>query len=110
MKLTSYWLDTAKPAGDFRRRELPAAVDVAVVGGGLTGLSTALHVARTGATVAVLEAHTVGWGASGRNGGMATTGLVPGFPTAVKRYGPEAATRMFRAYNDAISTVEDVVR
>jgi glycine/D-amino acid oxidase-like deaminating enzyme len=110
VKLTSYWLDTAKPAGDFRHQELPASVDVAVVGGGLTGLSTALHVAKQGASVAVLEAHTLGWGASGRNGGMATTGLAIGFPTAVDRYGADSATRMFTVYNDAIDTIEDVVK
>ncbi|MFI7065786.1 NAD(P)/FAD-dependent oxidoreductase [Kribbella sp. NPDC050124] len=109
MKLTSYWLDTAKPAGDFRHQELPASVDVAVVGGGLTGLSTALHLAKQGASVAVLEARTLGWGASGRNGGMATTGLAISFPKAVKRYGLDAATRMFTVYNDAIDTIEDVV-
>src|SRR5438034_9692374 len=94
MKLTSYWLDTAKPAGDFRHQELPASVDVAVVGGGLTGLSTALHLARQGASVAVLEAQAVGWGASGRNGGMATTGVGIDFSKAVQRYGLASAPRM----------------
>lgn len=39
MKLTSYWLDTAEPAGDFRREPIPTQVDVAVVGAGFTGLS-----------------------------------------------------------------------
>jgi glycine/D-amino acid oxidase-like deaminating enzyme len=109
MKLVSYWLDTAKPAGDFRRRELPGRADVVVVGAGLTGLSTALHLAREGASVALLEAHTVGWGASGRNGGMATPGLAIGFPTAVRRYGAGRAAAMFQAYNEAIDTVEEVV-
>jgi glycine/D-amino acid oxidase-like deaminating enzyme len=109
VKLVSYWLDTAKPAGDFRRTELPARADVVVVGAGLTGLSTALHVARQGASVALLEANTVGWGASGRNGGMATPGLAIGFPTAVRRYGTERAAAMFQAYNDAIDTVEELV-
>jgi glycine/D-amino acid oxidase-like deaminating enzyme len=109
VKLVSYWLDTAKPAGDFRRGELPARADVVVVGAGLTGLSTALHVARQGASVALLEANTVGWGASGRNGGMATPGLAIGFPTAVRRYGAERAAAMFQAYNDAIDTVEELV-
>lgn len=109
MKLVSYWLDTAKPAGDFRRAELPARADVVVVGAGLTGLSTALHVARQGASVALLEANTVGWGASGRNGGMATPGLAIGFPTAIRRYGAERAAAMFHAYNDAIDTVEELV-
>ncbi|TDV57215.1 NAD(P)/FAD-dependent oxidoreductase [Actinophytocola oryzae] len=109
MKLLSYWLDTATPAGDFRRRELPARADVVVVGAGLTGLSTALHLARAGVDVALLEANTVGWGASGRNGGMATPGLAVGFPSAVHRYGATRAVAMFRAYNDAIDTVEDLV-
>lgn len=109
MKLVSYWLDTAKSAGDFRRRELPARADVVVVGAGLTGLSTALHLARQGADVALLEANTVGWGASGRNGGMATPGLAIGFPTAVRRYGAGRAAAMFQAYNDAIDTVEELV-
>jgi glycine/D-amino acid oxidase-like deaminating enzyme len=109
VKLVSYWLDTAKPAGDFRRRELPARADVVVVGAGLTGLSTALHLARQGVSVALLEANTVGWGASGRNGGMATPGLAIGFPAAVRRYGADRAAAMFQAYNDAIDTVEELV-
>ncbi|MBT2224706.1 FAD-binding oxidoreductase [Nonomuraea sp. NEAU-A123] len=109
MKLVSYWLDTAKPAGDFRRTEPPAHADVVVVGAGLTGLSTALHLSRQGAQVALLEEHTVGWGASGRNGGMATPGLAISFGAGVKRYGTARATAMFRSYNDAIDTLEDVV-
>jgi glycine/D-amino acid oxidase-like deaminating enzyme len=109
MKLRSYWLDTADPAGDFRRRELPARADVAVIGAGLTGLSTALHLAKAGADVVLLESHTVGWGASGRNGGMATTGLAISYPKAVKRYGNDEASRMFTAYTDAIDTVEKMV-
>jgi glycine/D-amino acid oxidase-like deaminating enzyme len=110
MKLTSYWLDTAEPSGDYRRTQLPEKVDVAVVGAGFTGLSAALELAKSGATVALLESHTVGWGASGRNGGMATTGLAIGFRTAVKRYGAERAKEMFLEYNDAIDTIEDLVK
>lgn len=109
MKLTSYWLDTAEPAGDFRRNPIPAEVDVAVVGAGFTGLSAALELAKQGADVALLEQHTVGWGASGRNGGMATTGLAIGFSHAVRRYGEQAATAMFVEYNRAIDTIESLV-
>jgi glycine/D-amino acid oxidase-like deaminating enzyme len=110
VKLVSYWLDTAKPAGDFRRNELPPRADVVVVGAGLTGLSTAVHLARRGARVALLDAHTVGWGASGRNGGMATPGLAISLGAGVKRSGAQQATAMFRAYNDAIDTLEDLVK
>lgn len=48
--------------------------DVCVVGAGYTGLSTALHLARQGFSVIVVEAHRAGWGASGRNGGQAASG------------------------------------
>ncbi|MEM7377660.1 MAG: FAD-binding oxidoreductase [Pseudomonadota bacterium] len=49
--------------------------DVAVVGAGFTGLSTALHLAEAGRSVVVLDAHRVGWGASGRNGGQVGSGM-----------------------------------
>lgn len=110
MKLTSYWLDTAEPAGDFRRNPIPAEVDVAVIGAGFTGLSAALELAKQGASVALLDQHTVGWGASGRNGGMATTGLAIDFTQAVRRYGERAAVTMFLEYNRAIDTIESLVK
>lgn len=53
-------------------------VDVAIVGGGITGVSAALHLAERGYRVAVLEAEHIGWGASGRNGGQALSGFGAG--------------------------------
>jgi glycine/D-amino acid oxidase-like deaminating enzyme len=109
MKFTPYWLDTAPQGPDRSRTEIGGHVDVAIVGAGLTGLTAALHLARKGAKVEVFEQETVAWGASGRNGGMATTGMSIGFRTAVERYGFEAASAYFLAYNDAIDTVEKIV-
>lgn len=105
----SYWLDTATPSGDYTKTEIPKEVDVAVVGAGFTGLSTALHAAKAGKSVAVLETNTVNWGASGRNGGMATTGLAIGFRSAIKRYGEQRAIGYFKEYNKAIDLIESIV-
>jgi flavin-dependent dehydrogenase len=67
MKFTPYWLDISPPGPDRSATEVGGQVDVAVVGAGLTGLSAALHLARKGAKVAVLEKETVACGASGRH-------------------------------------------
>lgn len=109
MKFTPYWLDTAPKGPDRSETEIGGHVDVAIVGAGLTGLSAALHLARKGANVQVFERETVGWGASGRNGGMATTGLSIGFRDAVSRYGLETAKAYLLAYHDAVDTIEKLV-
>jgi glycine/D-amino acid oxidase-like deaminating enzyme len=109
MKFKPYWLDTAPEGPDRSNTEVGGNVDVAVVGAGLTGLSAALHLARKGATVAVFERETVAFGASGRNGGMATPGLSIGFRDAISRYGFPTASTLYLTYNDAIDTIEKLV-
>ena len=110
MKFTSYWLDTA-PQGSLERSETTVAgrTDVAVIGGGLTGVVAALHLARRGAKVHLFEQHTVGFGASGRNGGMATTGMSIGIRDAVAKLGFETAARLYGAYTEAIDLIEKLV-
>lgn len=109
VKLVSYWLDTAPAGPDHTGTPLPDEVDVAIVGGGLTGLSAAIHCRRKGASVAVLERDTMAFGASGRNGGMATTGLSIGFLSAIKRYGFDAAAAMWFSFDAAIDLIEKLV-
>jgi len=105
----NYWLTTVempRPPAE----PLPAAVDVAVIGAGFTGLSAARALARRGAKVAVLEAHTVGWGASSRNGGMVLTGLKLGVNKLITMYGRERTERMYAASLASIDCVERIVR
>ncbi|MFO7166998.1 MAG: FAD-binding oxidoreductase, partial [Chloroflexota bacterium] len=90
-------------------RPLPERVDAAVIGGGITGLSAALALARRGVSVAVLEARHFGWGAAARNGGMVLSGLKLGAGELLAKYGRERARRMFAASLAAIDTVERLV-
>lgn len=110
MKESPYWIDTAPEFPDRSAAPLPDAVDVAVVGGGITGLNAAIRLARKGAAVAVLEQGRFGSGASGRNGGMCTTGVAVGAAAAVKRYGLAAARAYDDAYREAVDFVEALVR
>lgn len=69
------WEASAPPAPATDRLEQDIEVDVAVVGGGFTGTSTALHLAQAGYSVCVLEEHEIGFGGSGRNVGLVNAGM-----------------------------------
>src|ERR1700688_2817672 len=105
----NFWLTTVE-APQIAVRDLPASVDVAVIGAGFTGLSAARTLVKGGARVAVLEAENVGWGASCRNGGMVLSGLKLGTATLIARYGREATKHMYAASLESIDCVEALVR
>jgi glycine/D-amino acid oxidase-like deaminating enzyme len=105
-----YWHTTVRMPDDSNLAPLPENVDVAILGGGYTGLSAARTLAKQGVSVTVLEANTIGWGASSRNGGMVLTGLKLGMETVMKRYGREVARRLFQCSLESIDTVEQIVR
>ena len=109
MKQQIYWHTTVEMPNASNLTPLPTKVDVAVIGGGYTGLSAARTLAKRGISAAVLEANTIGWGASSRNGGMVLTGLKPGMQTVLKKYGREIARKLFQCSLDAIDTVEQIV-
>jgi glycine/D-amino acid oxidase-like deaminating enzyme len=83
--------------------------DVAVIGGGYTGLSAARELARRGASVIVFERERVGWGASSRNGGQILTGLKPDPATLVASFGESRACRLFAASLESISALEQLI-
>lgn len=74
-RLANLWEETAVPAPEVGPLAGRAAAEVLVVGAGYLGLSAALHLAEAGRDVVVLDAETVGYGASGRNGGQVIPGL-----------------------------------
>jgi gamma-glutamylputrescine oxidase len=74
-RIHSYYSATANSAVRYPRLEGEHRVDVAVIGGGFTGLASALELAERGKRVALVEAHRIGWGQSGRNGGQVTGSL-----------------------------------
>ena len=104
-----FWHDTVSMPGEEILVDLPARVDFAVIGGGIPGLAAALRLARRGASVAVLEAESMGWGASSRNGGMVLTGLKLGMETIDARYGRDLTQALFEDSVRAIDTVEQLV-
>ncbi len=83
--------------------ELKSAIDteVCIIGGGYTGLSTALHLAKAGLSTVVLEAHRVGWGASGRNGGQLGTGFNMMQDALEAQLGKPTAIRLWQFCEDA---------
>lgn len=107
----SYWAATAGgpvaddgPAGD-------ETVDVAVIGGGYTGLSTAFHLAsRHHLEAVVLEANLPGWGCSGRNGSFArpVIGRLP-YRLWIKRWGLDISRELFHEALTALQTVRDLI-
>ncbi len=93
----SYYVATANPAERFAPLVGEVTADVVVVGGGATGLSTALHAAERGMSVVLLEGGRIGWGASGRNGGQMIPGLRKGAVELVAAYGVERARALLGA-------------
>lgn len=100
----------APPPDHYPAFEGDGEVEFAIVGGGFTGLSAALELARRGAGVTVLETHAPGWGASGRNGGFCCLGgAAIGESTIARRYGQAAADAFFDTERAAIDLVAETL-
>jgi glycine/D-amino acid oxidase-like deaminating enzyme len=102
------WTETS-PLPRFPASPLPPSTDVAIVGGGYTGLSAARTLARLGADVTLVEQRTLGWGASGRNGGFVLSGYKPEMKELERRLGSERAARMFQLTLEAMRFLEQLI-
>src|SRR4051794_17558972 len=101
---SSYWLSEPWSAPAAGRSE--GAVDVAVVGGGVTGCACAHMLAQAGLSVVVLDAREIASGASGRNGGFALRGGAPAYDDACRRLGAEQARALWRLTERSLDRLE----
>jgi glycine/D-amino acid oxidase-like deaminating enzyme len=106
----SLWVAVTPPGPDLPELAGTAEADVIVIGGGFTGLSTALHLREAGTDVAIVEAIEPGWGASGRNNGQVIPTLSrPDPDDIVARHGA-AGERFVALLRDSAAVLFDIAR
>ena len=110
MLKTPLWTDQfPRPNNLVTSHDPSSDTDIAIIGSGYTGLCAARILRKNGASVTVFERNTIGWGASSRNGGMATPGLKQGIQKIYKMYGSKLAHEFWKASVDAIDLIEEIV-
>ncbi len=105
----SWYAATSTPLPRFPALRGDTRADVCIIGAGYTGLSAALHLAQAGLDVVVVEAHGVGFGASGRNGGQVGSGFNKGQSWLERRLGPGPAQALWDLAEDAKSTLRGMI-
>ncbi|TXS90716.1 FAD-binding oxidoreductase [Parahaliea maris] len=105
----SWYAASANRQLDFAPLQGEVEADVCIIGGGYTGLSSAIHLRKLGYSVALLEANKLGWGASGRNGGHVGTGQRADQHDLEKWVGKDAARSLWQLGLEAVDTVCSLV-
>jgi len=106
----SYYAATANRSLDLPALRGDASADVCIIGGGYTGLSSAVHLAKRGYRVVLLEAERIGWGASGRNGGQCTVGQRQPQEILEDKFGPVEARRLWDLSVEAVDLVRELIQ
>jgi len=107
--IKSLWQATAVPRTVSTALVDDVQCDVVIIGGGYTGLSSAKYLAKRGLHPVVLEASSVGWGASGRNGGVVSTEYRLDFRDIAKHHGLDIARHMYRVGIEAVEHVGQLI-
>jgi gamma-glutamylputrescine oxidase len=110
----SAYPDSYYAASANQNLDLPALVgeemaDVCIIGGGYTGLSSAIHLAERGYSVVLLEAERIAWGASGRNGGQCTIGQRQPQEMLEEKFGQQEARRLWDLGVEAVDLVRELI-
>lgn len=105
----SLWDASAEESAAYPNLDGDASTDVAIVGGGFTGLSTALHSAERGVECHVLEAQAIGYGGSGRNAGLVNAGLWLPPQDVRERVGTTHGNRFLQVLSDAPEYVHSLI-
>lgn len=110
LETVTLWEKSLKYNKTYPQLDTKINTDVVIIGGGFTGISSSYHLQESGVDCVVLEEHTVGWGASGRNGGMMNTGYKLSAGELIKKFGLEEAKRLDQYAldsNEAVRTIAE---
>ena len=104
----SLWADGFKQSG--KRKEFDSAYDVAIIGGGFSGLWSAYHLLKLDPklSIVIFEAKSIGYGASGRNGGWVSSDYPVYRKTLEKRHGLDATDNLFKELANAIDEIGQI--
>ena len=105
----AFWQASMRRCRTGPAANCPDAADVVVIGGGYAGIIAARELARRGVAVTLLEAHTLGWGASTRNGGIVHAGYKWSASQLIKRYGEETGKALYRETLDSYELVKRLI-
>jgi glycine/D-amino acid oxidase-like deaminating enzyme len=105
----SFWGATMPALPDRSARPLPDSADVVVIGGGYAGINAARELARRGVKVTLLETHTLGWGASTRNGGIVHAGYKWSAGQLIARYGADTGKALYQDTLDSYALVKRLI-
>ncbi|HJS22196.1 MAG TPA: FAD-binding oxidoreductase [Steroidobacteraceae bacterium] len=108
--IKSYYATTANPAPPYPALAGDVDCDVCVIGGGIAGCSSALHLAERGFSVVLLEDKRIGWGGSGRSGAQVLPGFSAGQDKIERLVGADTARALWDMSVEALALTRDLIR